>query len=143
MAGENCYGAEEALSIVQELRVAHNALERRTDRGDEDRIRLGDRMTSLAEQLEEHETMQNQALRKVTDSLTDLSDSLRSLHEMVERAATAPKIPPGTALVEGWKQTPAMAKAKISTIVVAALLAPEVLKALGTWLLQLLQHLMR
>lgn len=138
MADDN-YNAEEALTLIRELRLAHNALERRSDSGDRDRIRLGERVTSLSTQLEEHEATQRSTLRNVNQALTDLGESLRRLRDLAERTVAAPPVPTGTALIESWRQTPAMARVKISTVIVAALMAPEVLKGLGAWLLSLIQ----
>lgn len=127
---EGCYVAHDALNLAREVDVRMNALTRRVDQIDADKMRLGDRVTAIDERMTDHESVTNRAVKKMNDTLDGLSDTVGSLKQTLEAALAAPPIPGGMALIQSWRETPPSAKAKIGAVIVGLLVTPEVLKPL-------------
>lgn len=132
--------AREALARVDDLTVDVRAIDRRIDSAARDRVRLGERVTDLGERLTEHEAASNEAVKDLNATLHGLSDTVNSLNDVIRTAASPAAIRNGGALVESWRATPSKAKVKIGATVIAALMAPDALKAAGTLVVKLVEH---
>lgn len=141
MDDHNCAAGEEALGVTVELGVQVRALERRVDRSDLAAVRLTERVGAVEERMADHELLTKEAVKKMSDSLGGLNETVDALKNTVEAVMSAPPVPTGVAIAESWRQTPPSVRAKIGATIVGLLASGEFVKALFSWLGQLLKHL--
>lgn len=132
-----CLPARNALRLAEELRIDMAALERRVDRNEQDRVRLGERVTASEERMSDHESLQHEAVKKMGYALDSLNETVGGLKLLVDAALSSPTAVP---IALRWKDTPLIEKSKLAAAVVAVLLMPDVLRHLLGWTIQGIAH---
>lgn len=132
---DTCYGAQEALEQAKELRVNVNALQRRADLFDMDKLRLGERVSDIDARMTEHESVTQSAVQQMNHALNTLNETVGSLQQTL---AAVPMR--GVTMLDKWRNTPLHAKAKLSTLFVSLLMAPDVIRDFIAPLLKAVVH---
>jgi hypothetical protein len=133
-APENCLAAQDAQSAIGQLQLEHNALARRFGAVERDMRAVTDRVSEMDGTLRDHTSMTQQAVAQMSNTINQLSDTVSNLAQTVSAAISAPVVistdSPRT--LEKWKVTPVKEKFTIGGAIVAILMMPDALKALGS-----------